>query len=218
MKISQNRVYNLGIAVFATVAVISIAVTVTVLMRPLYYFDLEYLNIPNTSGISKETCKLNYDTLIDYNLLGGPSELIFPTLPMSQQGRAHFEEVKDIFTTMQLISIVTVLLLGIWVVLYKKGKVKYFKWMRLTVIITLAIAAIVGIAVMVDWESTFVVMHKLFFRNDYWIFNSYTDPVIKILPEEFFFHCGVLIILLIFIQIFTLEFAYRRLKNGRTNL
>ena len=29
------------------------------------------------------------------------------------------------------------------------------------------------------------------FDNDYWLFNSKTDPVIKILPDEFFMHCGI---------------------------
>jgi integral membrane protein (TIGR01906 family) len=37
------------------------------------------------------------------------------------------------------------------------------------------------------------------FRNDYWIFDEATDPVIMILPDAFFLHCAVMIILLILI-------------------
>ena len=39
--------------------------------------------------------------------------------------------------------------------------------------------------------------HKLFFDNDDWIFNPRTDPVIKILPDEFFMHCAIAIIAIV---------------------
>lgn len=84
------------------VVVISLAVTITVLARPLYYFDIENLDIPQASGYSSEACKLNYDTLIDYNLLGGDEELFFPTLRMSEEGKIHFEEVKRILSLCRL--------------------------------------------------------------------------------------------------------------------
>ena len=115
-----NKIINLIVAVIATVVVICNSVSLTVLARPVYYLDIELLDIAETSGISKEACKLNYDKLIDYNLLGGDEELIFPTLRMSQQGRIHFEEVKDIFIAMQKIAIVGLLALAIWIFYIKK--------------------------------------------------------------------------------------------------
>ena len=214
MRNFKRTIANLGAAAFASVAVICIGVTVTVLARPLYYLDMYLLNIPETSGISAAACKLNYDTLIEYNLLGGSTELFFPTLQMSETGRIHFEEVRDIFIGMQVIAIIAVVMLVIWTVLYRKQIFKDVRWMRWTGIVTLTVATFVGAAVTVDWETAFEMMHKVFFRNDYWIFNSYTDPVIKILPSEFFMHCGILIIALVLVQIGILEFIYRRLKNG----
>ena len=214
MRNLKRTIANLGAAAFASVAVICIGVTVTVLARPLYYLDMYLLNIPETSGISAAACKLNYDTLIEYNLLGGSTELFFPTLQMSETGRIHFEEVRDIFIGMQVIAIIAVVMLVIWTVLYRKQIFKDVRWMRWTGIVTLTVATFVGAAVTVDWETAFEMMHKVFFRNDYWIFNSYTDPVIKILPSEFFMHCGILIIALVLVQIGILEFIYRRLKNG----
>ena len=214
MRNIKRTIANLGAAAFASVAVICIGVTGAVLARPLYYLDMYLLNIPETSGISAAACKLNYDTLIEYNLLGGPTELFFPTLQMSETGRIHFEEVRDIFIGMQVIAIIAVVMLVIWTVLYRKQIFKDVRWMRWTGIVTLTVATFVGAAVTVDWETAFEMMHKVFFRNDYWIFNSYTDPVIKILPSEFFMHCGILIIVLVLVQIGILEFIYRRLKNG----
>lgn len=217
MKDFKKTIIELGAAAFASIAVICIGVTATVLARPLYYLDMHLLKITETSGISAAACKLNYDTLIEYNLLGGPDELIFPTLQMSETGRIHFEEVKDIFITMQIVAITAVILLVVWCILYYHRKVSGFRWMRLTGWVTLVVATLVGVFVAIDWEAAFVMMHKIFFRNDYWLFNAYTDPVIKILPSEFFMHCGILIIALVLIQIGILELGYRRLKNGRSD-
>ena len=64
-------------------------------------------------------------------------------------------------------------------------------------IITILLPSIVGVLTAVNWEAAFIMFHKIMFRNDYWLFDEALDPVIKILPDAFFFHCAVMIILLI---------------------
>ena len=211
----KTKAINLGVACLAMIVIICISVTITVLARPLYYFDIEYLEIPWRSGISAEACRLNYDTLIDYNLLGGDEELVFPTLKMSETGRIHFEEVKEIFINMQLVSIVGIItLIGFALYIEKKGPQNgMLLWMKYTFPVTMIVALAVGLAMAIDWQWAFTTMHEIFFDNDYWIFNSYTDPVIKILPEEFFSHCGTLIVILTIAQIAILRVVYRRLTE-----
>lgn len=211
----KTKAINLGVACLAMIVIICISVTITVLARPLYYFDIEYLEIPWRSGISAEACRLNYDTLIDYNLLGGDEELVFPTLKMSETGRIHFEEVKEIFINMQLVSIAGIVaLIGFTLYIKKKGpQNSILLWMRYTFPVTMIVALAVGLAMAIDWQWAFTTMHEIFFDNDYWIFNAYTDPVIKILPEEFFFHCGILIVILTMAQIAILRVVYRRLTK-----
>lgn len=214
MKKIVNVAGNIIAAVFAAIGVLCISVTITVMFRPLYYFDIDYLDIPRMSGMSEAVIRANYDVLIDYNLLGGPSELNFPDLIMSQQGRIHFEEVKDIFIFMQIFSIAAVILLVLWIVAWVKKKSLSFKWMKFTGIVIAIIASTCGCALIIDWDWAFTAMHTIFFRNDYWIFDATTDPVIRILPEEFFMHCGIMIIILALIQIIILQLVYRRLKHG----
>ena len=211
----KKKAINLGVSILAMIVVICISVTITVMARPLYYFDIEYLEIPWKSGISAEACKLNYDTLIDYNLIGGDEELVFPTLKMSETGRIHFEEVKEIFINMQVVSIVSIIALIGFVAYTKKNGYKnsILLWMKYTFPVTMVVTLTVGLAMAIDWQWAFTTMHEIFFDNDYWIFNAYTDPVIKILPEEFFFHCGILIVILTMAQIAILRVVYRRLTK-----
>ena len=81
----------------------------------------------------------------------------------------------------------------------EKNKItKYF--LRSASIITVLLPVIVGILCAVNWDAAFTLFHEIMFRNDYWIFDEATDPVIMILPDAFFLHCAVMIILLILID------------------
>ena len=63
MKIFRNTVTAIALMLF----IISAAVTITLNFRPLFYFDIDYLDIEAQSGFSKEDIRKNYDALIDYN-------------------------------------------------------------------------------------------------------------------------------------------------------
>ena len=84
-------------ALFCVLVLLCLSISLTVLFRPLYYWDMEHLSIPERSGIPEAVCRENYDVLIDYNLLGGPSELEFSDFSMSESGWIHYDELKRSF-------------------------------------------------------------------------------------------------------------------------
>ena len=209
MKDKKYSAVDYILALLCTLTVVCLAVSITVWFRPLYYADIEFLDIPEKSGYSEEVCHNNYDVLIDYNVIGGTSELEFPDMEMSEHGRIHFEEVKRIFIFMQIEALAgTAVLAAVYFRRKRKG------WMHLTGFVSLAVAAAVLLAVVVDWEWAFETMHGLLFDNDYWLFNPQTDPVIKILPDRFFMHCGIMIIGLTAAFTARLEMLYRRKRKG----
>lgn len=174
--------------------IISAAVVVTLNFRPLYYADIDWLHIEEESGYSQDVIRENYDVLIDYNSMFFKGELEFPTFSMSESGKIHFEEVKVIFVFFQKTLIVTGILSVAAVILRWKRDRRFLKW---TAILTLAVPAAVGLLIAANWETVFVTFHKICFRNDYWIFDPATDPVITILPDAYFMHCAIMIIGLI---------------------
>ena len=211
----KHKVFNIAAALIAAVCVICISVTAVVLARPLYYWDTDNLQIPETSGYSKEICIENYDALIDYNLIGGSEKLVFPSFRMSEQGEIHFAEVKEIFITMQVISIAGIILFAGFMLYRKLHRVprEGTLWMRFTGIVLLSAVVLIGLAMAIDWQWSFEFMHKVFFDNDYWLFDPKYDPVITILPDRFFLHCGILIVLISVTQSALLEWGYRRMNR-----
>ena len=71
---------NLVAAFLCTLGIFSMAIVFTLHFRPLYYFDIDHLDIPATSGYPEEVIRRNYDELIDYNSISGPSRLTFSDL------------------------------------------------------------------------------------------------------------------------------------------
>ena len=211
----KHKVFNIAAALIAAVCVICISVTAVVLARPLYYWDTDNLQIPETSGYSKEICIENYDALIDYNLIGCSEKLVFPSFSMSEQGEIHFAEVKEIFITMQVISIAGIILFAGFMLYRKLHGVPRdgTLWMRFTGIVLLSAVVLIGLAMTIDWQWSFQFMHKVFFDNDYWLFDPKYDPVITILPDRFFLHCGILIVLISVTQSALLEWGYRRMNR-----
>lgn len=202
------------LALILVLFIISFAVVFTLNFRPLYYFDINYLNISETSGYAVSEIKENYDALIDYNMIFGPDTLEFPTLAMSDSGRIHFEEVKAIFVAVQILCAAT-LILSIAGILWQHHT-KDRRYLKYTSILAIAIPACLGLLIGLNWNQFFVTFHHIFFNNDYWIFSPSTDPVITILPDTFFLHCAVMILCLVVIGSILCLLFYSRIKRKKT--
>ena len=173
------------------------AVVITLGFRPLYYKDVDRLQIPQESGYSKEEILENYNALIDYNMKWEDSRLEFPSLPMSDNGRTHFAEVKDIFDIFKWMLVVggAISLVGAFLFLRKKEAGFLLKASVTSAVLPVVLAILAAAC----WDKLFVWFHELFFDNDFWQFSEIEDPVILILPDTFFLHCALMIFGLVFL-------------------
>ena len=172
--------------------------------------DISALNIPEQSGYSREEIRDNYDVLIDYNMSFGGGRLEFPGLAMSEPGRIHFEEVRDIFNLFKYMAIAGAVLSTAGIVFCFRRR--EYKYLKLTSILAVALPAVLGILVALNWDWAFVAFHHLAFNNDYWIFDPATDPVITILPDTFFMHCALMILGCVVMGSLICGLLYRREK------
>ncbi|MDV9720826.1 TIGR01906 family membrane protein [Clostridioides difficile] len=207
MKKFLNVLFSVCISIVIIVGVINF----TVGFKQLYYFDIDYLNISELSGLSKDDIKLNYDYLIDYNLNKNVSEFKLPTLKSSPQGKIHFEEVRNIFQNINKLAKLLLVVSLVGIILSVKNKnIKILKTTSITLII---MPLLLTVPILLNFEKSFIIFHKLLFRNDYWIFNPDLDPVINMLPEEFFFHSGMMILILILLVSILLFVMYKLCKS-----
>ena len=206
----KDKLLHTAAALVLTLTIISLAVVAVLAFRPLYYLDIGILGISEDTGYSVEEIRENYDALIDYNLAFGDAELEFPSLAMSEEGRIHFEEVKDIFDIFKYMAAAGVVLSAAFILIL--GKRREYLYLKLTSVLTVVLPVALGVMVAANWDWFFVAFHKLVFNNDYWLFDPVTDPVINILPDEFFLHCAVLILVLVILGSVVCGLIYHRLR------
>lgn len=65
--------------------------------------------------------------------------------------------------------------------------------------ITLVLPVVLGAACFAAWDKVFVLFHEISFGNDLWLFDPAVDPVIKVLPDQFFLHEALAIFALVVI-------------------
>ena len=191
MKKTAKVIYSLALSL----VIICAAAVAVICFKPLYYRDIGCYDMVENTGMSEEEIRANYDEMVDFLMRIRGDELTLPTLPMSEGGKIHFADVKHLFSGVKILGLASLAVAVIcFLVLRKEDRSGSLKAAG---IITLGIPAVLGAFVAIDWQRFFVLFHKTFFHNDYWIFDARTDPVITILPDGFFMHCMIMIVALV---------------------
>lgn len=199
--------------IFYAISVISIAVLGVINTTIVYRYAIHKYELNNYTGLSTEILMDNYKRMIYYVQNPFIKELILNKVPMSNFGKIHFFEVKQIFMVLYIISIIFFSIMIFKIVTNKNNDLvkRIIKSFNNSVNIIALIFISVSIGAAIDFDKTFYFFHKIFFRNNYWIFDPVADPVINALPEEFFMIELILVISLLIV--FTLVIKMFNLRN-----
>lgn len=177
------------------IAIITLAITLTIWALPLFKFSLTHLAIPERIGLSKETIIENYYILLRYLHLPWVNQLTLPDFPVSASGAFHFYEVKLLFYLNYTLLVGSV----IGSICYlKKLRIENKLWrLRPVFKVSIIVPFILLFILVIDFDWLFVKFHEIAFNNDAWLFNPQTDPIINVLTEEFFMYSFVLFFILV---------------------
>ncbi len=177
--------------------IISFAIVVAVFWQGIYHLDIHYLKIDQTTHLTKQQLQLNYQQLIHYQSIFYQGPLRLNDFIISHHSVIHFQEVKKIFEIIQIICLgsgITSLILVIYQCYHHE-----YRFFKLTAMISIILPVSIGVLASIDFDDLFILFHKMAFKNQYWIFDPKIDPVINMLPETFFYHEFILIIIIIFV-------------------
>jgi integral membrane protein (TIGR01906 family) len=178
-------------AIAIVLCTIIVSTKISYNFKPLYYYDIKKLNLENASGLSLTSIKSNYNYVIGYLDNNNADKFALPTLRSSSSGEAHFAEVKSIFKNMNYILLFCILFILISIIILRNNR--HFLYLKIAGI-ALALFPLVLIPLsFLNFDRLFTFFHKILFRNNFWLFDPKTDPVILLFPEDFFMHCMLLI-------------------------
>ena len=188
---------------FSILWIIALSVTLTIFLAiPLFFGEIFWYQL--TDLVQMTAGKIGHNFLILMNYLSNPLEtkLSMPDFPSSASGLHHFAEVKNLF---MLVFFLTIILIPFTIRFIKENlSLVFHNALRVVMLFPLAIGVI---AWLIGFDRFFVAFHEVLFRDNSWLFDPATDPIISVLPEQFFMH-SFLIFLLIYELIFFV--IYRR--------
>ena len=191
---------------------LSLAILLTIYLAWLVYpLEISWLHLTSRVPFQPQTIQHNFNVLMDYLTNPLNQALKMPDFPSSASGIHHFAVVKGLFHLTQGVAMVTLPIFYLfWKQVIQKGFLSLF---RRGLLIMLSLPLILGfVGVFIGFEQFFTLFHQiLFVGDDTWLFDPAKDPVILILPEDFFLHT-----FLLFFCLYELIFGFMYLKSRKT--
>ena len=178
-----------GSLFFLLALVILLTIYLSWLVYPL---EISWLHLTSRVPFQPQTIQHNFNVLMDYLTNPLNQALEMPDFPSSASGIHHFAVVKGLFHLAQGVAIVTLPIFYLfWKQVIQKGFLSLY---RRGILIMVCLPLVLGlVAVFIGFEQFFTLFHQiLFVGDDTWLFDPAKDPVILILPEDFFLHCFIL--------------------------
>lgn len=180
--------------------ILTLSIAVPIYCRFLYYIQINTLNLPEKTGYTYEVIKEAYDNCLDFCTLPWVTEFSTYPLAWTEDEAAHFADCKVLFMLdfwalicSGFVSLALALLnkFKVIVIFKLKGHGAYFY----SAIIAVALPVVLIILVLiVGFDSAFKAFHAVFFPGKTnWVFNSKTEQIINVMPEEFFMNCAIII-------------------------
>ena len=156
----------------------------------LYIWDMRAFGVCEAWNLTEETALRNYNAVMRWLSPFNTAPFDLPDFAFTETGAIHFEEVRVIFRWVYILGAGS---LAALFVLLRRRQDRSAACLRTAGLTVVAVPAFILALIAADADRAFVLFHKVFFRNDYWIFSYKTDEIIKILPQGFFIHCAVFI-------------------------
>ena len=191
---------------------LSLSILLTIYLAWLMYpQEISWLNLSNRVPFQPQTIQHNFNVLMDYLTNPLNQALKMPDFPSSPSGIHHFAVVKGLFHLAQGVAIVTLPIFYLfWKQVIQKGFLSLYRRGLFIMLSLPLVLALVGI--FIGFEQFFTLFHQiLFVGDDTWLFDPAKDPVILILPEDFFLHA-----FLLFFCLYELIFGFMYLKSRKT--
>lgn len=200
-------------SILIALVILSGAIALPILFRPFYWWHIEPFGIPEYMGLTAEQIKQAYGEMMDY-CMGFSATFSVGVLPFSESGAAHFADVRKLFILdLAVFAVAGIVLLVLCLTDRKPVRlVGHTPGFWSAVGLGASFLAMGGL-VAVDFEKAFTVFHKIFFPGkDNWVFDIHDDPVIHMLPAEFFANCALLIFAVILLSCIGLLLYDRKKK------
>lgn len=185
----KNKLWTFGTWLWLLSLAVLVAIYGAWLIYPL---EVDWLKLTLQVTITKADLLKNFNVLMTYLTNPLSHTLAMPDFPSSASGLKHFGDVKHLFHLAQAVFIL--LAYPSWHFLKNsKAEKSLFLHQRAFTLAAILPIVIAVVGLLIGFDQFFTLFHEMLFPGDSsWLFNPSTDPIIWVLPEEYFMHCFII--------------------------
>lgn len=195
----KNKLLTILFCIALVLFMLTFAIGLPIYCRFFYYIQIKTLGMEAATGYSYEVIKQAYDEVLNFCTLAWVTKFSAGQLGFSEEGAAHFADCKVLFNLNLSVLICSAAVLLTLILLHKFKKIEILKVKGhhayfYSAIVALAVPVIIGALAAINFDKAFEIFHSVFFPGkDNWIFDPRYDEIIKVMPEEFFMNCAIII-------------------------
>jgi len=191
-----------------------IALNVRVLTNSQTFYEWGFgaNNVEQRTGLDDSALTSAASQIIDY--FGNDKE--FLDLRVDFEGReiemfnereiTHMSDVKDVMTVMFNAvwvtgAMVVIVVAGGFFLLGRGFLPMLRSGIMWSTIAGLSVAALFGLATLIDFNTTFQLFHEVVFRNDFWKLNPSQSLLLRLFPQGFWFAATLLLVVITAVQL-----------------
>ena len=185
----KNKLWTFGTWLWLLSLAVLVAIYGAWLIYPL---EVDWLKLTLQVTITKADLLKNFNVLMTYLTNPLSHTLAMPDFPSSASGLKHFGDVKHLFHLAQAVFIL--LPYPSWHFLKNsRAEKSLFLHQRAFTLAAILPIVIAVVGLLIGFDQFFTLFHEMLFPGDSsWLFNPATDPIIWVLPEEYFMHCFII--------------------------
>ncbi|WP_129045269.1 TIGR01906 family membrane protein [Companilactobacillus metriopterae] len=198
----KDTVYTIASILFLFTLSITLAIVVSF---AFFRYDIGAYYLSDEVHLTSQQLMHNYNQMLNYLVNPFAHNFKLDNFPSSASGIRHFSDCKNLF----MLNFIVMIFTGIYYFVQRKVRAVFPK----VYLYTAGVFIILAILMTVNFDGFFVIFHEILFRNSDWLFDPNLDPIINVLPEEFFTQCFVF-----FFVLFEglLLYKYWQTKRART--
>lgn len=162
-------------------------------LNPLFFHSLyDHMELADTLHVSDTELDQTIDVLLDYILdkrstidtkitISGVEQTAF-----NEKEARHMVDVKALYQNFFKVSMICFVLMIVLIVYFFKSSIVLFRGIWIASLITSIGLIGLGIWMAIDFTSFWLFFHTIFFDNDLFLLDPYTDFMINMLPEFVF--------------------------------
>ena len=165
--------------------------------RDFYFMQMDSLGICEEAGKTPQQVKDAYNDMLDFLVFNKDFKL--GDFEYTEDAKAHFQDVKALFGGILIVMLVSFIVVVTLLILQMKKKISLKMWGFhagfYASIFAITLPCVILAFSAINFRAAGEFFHYILFPGkSNWVFYPSQDPIIKILPVQFFVNCAILIV------------------------